>query len=190
MPGQALILPAQGADAAAELALAAAHEMDRIPGAEWKVGFELGAGLSDEDAQRITFAVARSLAARPAFAHAEPNLMRQAQGVPDDSYYNLQWHYTQIQLPAAWDITTGDDNVVVAVIDTGETQHPDLVNRLIDGYDFISDPSNAGRRQRRGPQPDRRGRRHARRPSRARSTERTWPARSGPRPTTRLAWLA
>jgi serine protease len=144
MPGQVLILPAEGADAASELALAGARELDRIPGAEWKVGFELGENLSDEDAQRITFAVTRALAARPAFAHAEPNLMRQKQDVPDDSFYNLQWHYPQMQLPAAWDLTKGSDDVVVAVIDTGQTQHPDLVARQIAGYDFISDPQNAG----------------------------------------------
>lgn len=144
MAGQALILPAAGANTEQELELAGARELARIPGAEWKIGFELGAGLPDEDAQRITFATARSLAARAAFAHAEPNLMRQAQGVPDDSYYNLQWHYPQLQLPAAWDLTTGSNSIVVAVIDTGETQHPDLVNRLVAGFDFISDPQNAG----------------------------------------------
>jgi subtilisin family serine protease len=144
MAGQALILPAAGANADQELELAGARELARIPDAEWKVGFELGAALSDEDAQRVTFAFAKSLAARKAFAHAEPNLMRQAQGVPDDSYYNLQWHYPQIQLPAAWDLTTGSNDIVVAVIDTGETQHPDIVSRLVDGYDFISDPQNAG----------------------------------------------
>ncbi len=143
-PGEVLLLPREGADVERELHLAGARELARIPGGAWKVGFELGPGLTEEDAQRITHAVARSLSARPAFEYVEPNLVRQALGVPNDSYYNLQWHYPLIQLPAAWDITTGDDSVVVAVIDTGETAHPDLVNRTIPGYDLISDPTIAG----------------------------------------------
>jgi serine protease len=44
-----------------------------------------------------------------------------------------------INAPAAWDITTGSANTVVAVLDTGYTAHPDLQDRLLPGYDFISD---------------------------------------------------
>ena len=66
--------------------------------------------------------------------------------VPNDPYYSRQWHYPLINLPQAWDITTGSSNVTVAVIDTGIlSKHPDIdPNRLVDGYDFISDATNAG----------------------------------------------
>jgi serine protease len=56
----------------------------------------------------------------------------------------LQWHYDLINLPTAWDTTMGSDDIIVAVIDTGVlVDHPDLRARLIDGFDFITDPANA-----------------------------------------------
>ena len=76
--------------------------------------------------------------------YAEPNYIRQSTLVPGDQFYPLQWHYPLINLPQAWDITTGDNNVTVAVIDTGVlTAHPDLQGQLVAGYDFVSDPANA-----------------------------------------------
>ena len=61
---------------------------------------------------------------------------------PNDPQYTNQWHYYDtwgINAPGAWDITTGSSNVVVAVIDTGITNHADLSGRTLPGYDFISD---------------------------------------------------
>lgn len=59
--------------------------------------------------------------------------------MPDDTYYDLQWHYPLINLPQAWDYTTGDSNVIVAVVDSGVfLAHTDLVSNLISGYDFVS----------------------------------------------------
>jgi serine protease len=47
-------------------------------------------------------------------------------------------------LPQAWDITSGA-GATVAVLDTGVwLSHPDLQGQLLPGYDFISDPANAG----------------------------------------------
>ncbi len=73
---------------------------------------------------------------------AELDYVMQASGIPNDQLYNLQWHYPQLNLPAAWDITTGSANVIVSIIDTGITGHPDLVNRDTGtGYDMISEAS-------------------------------------------------
>ncbi|MFO7642227.1 MAG: S8 family serine peptidase [Candidatus Competibacteraceae bacterium] len=75
---------------------------------------------------------------------ASPNFIRQALFVPNDPNYPLQWHYPQINLPQTWDLTTGSDTIV-AVIDTGVVlSHPDLQGQLVPGYDFISNPANAG----------------------------------------------
>ncbi|WP_320819471.1 S8 family peptidase [Thalassolituus sp.] len=79
---------------------------------------------------------------------AEPNYIRHALRTPNDPLYRNQYHYNDINLPQAWDITTGSraggGNVIVAVLDTGVfLAHPDLSNQLVSGYDFISDSTNA-----------------------------------------------
>ena len=88
-----------------------------------------------------TLWMVRGLANQSGVKYAEPNYIRQAMTVPDDTYYSYQWHYPMINLPSAWDITTGSSDVEVAVIDTGVlSEHPDLTGQFLDdGYDFISD---------------------------------------------------
>lgn len=64
-----------------------------------------------------------------------------------DVYYSKQWYLGSnfgVNAQAAWSITQGDPSTVVAVIDTGITNHPDLKDNVITGYDMISDPANAG----------------------------------------------
>jgi serine protease len=75
-------------------------------------------------------------------AYAEPDRILQHTLTPNDPQYINQWHYHDtwgINAPGAWDITTGSTNIVVAVIDTGITNHADLAGRTVAGYDFISD---------------------------------------------------
>ncbi|MEM1432970.1 MAG: S8 family serine peptidase [Pseudomonadota bacterium] len=75
---------------------------------------------------------------------AEVNALRKALAVPNDPFYSRQWHYENINLPLAWDITTGSSDVIVAVIDSGVLlNHPDLNDRLVAGFDFISSPGRA-----------------------------------------------
>jgi subtilisin family serine protease len=46
---------------------------------------------------------------------------------PNDSYYSEQYYLNLIGLPNVWDITQGDSNIVIGVIDTGlDFLHPDL----------------------------------------------------------------
>lgn len=81
--------------------------------------------------------------------YAEPDFTAEALGTANDPYFTQgsQWHLAKIQAPAAWDITTGSTQVVVAVVDSGVTaSHPDLAGKVLpDGYDFVandSDPSD------------------------------------------------
>ena len=87
----------------------------------------------------------KTLRRDPAVVFAEPNYRVHALAVPDDTAYPTQWHYPLINLPAAWDMTTGVPEVIVAVIDTGILGgHPDLAGQTVPGYDFIRDPASAG----------------------------------------------
>ena len=115
-------------------------------------------------------AVARAVAALPEVAYAEPDAIMRAvepgeqwavvsgrwpvasgQSVtPNDPAYADQWHYRYtpgseegINLPPAWELTTGAAGVVVAVLDTGVHPHADLSGRLLPGFDFIKDPAVA-----------------------------------------------
>jgi serine protease len=92
-----------------------------------------------------TLQIIKSLRRRADVRYAQPNYIRNALAIPNDPQYPRQWHYPLINLPQSWDVTTGSNTVIVAVIDTGVLlNHPDLANRLTsDGYDFISDPSRA-----------------------------------------------
>ncbi len=102
------------------------------------------AQTAEQQLKQETLAVISALRKRADVLYAEPNYIRQALVTPNDSYYAYQWHYPQINLPDAWDITTGSSNVIVSVIDTGVLlNHPDMVGQLIGGYDFISNPSIA-----------------------------------------------
>lgn len=95
-----------------------------------------------------TLALVEKLRARPDVEWAVPNHRLHALKVPNDPQYRLQWHYGLFNLPQAWDVTTGNASTVVAVLDTGTLHsavdasrtHPDLVGKVIGGYDFISDP--------------------------------------------------
>ena len=120
-------------------------------------------------------ALMKQVAADPNVASVEPDVRMHAfrdirpadatTGTPNDPYFSYQWHFragdgtmetigkdTQAyanyggsNAVKAWSLAQGD-GVVVAVIDTGATQHPDLDTSLADqSYDFISDAFVSGR---------------------------------------------
>jgi len=103
--------------------------------------------IADDSLRDIwrTLVSIKRLAREPAVAAAEPNYRVSARTTPNDEAYPLQWHYPLINLPAAWQVTNGNPEVIVAVVDTGVlSDHPDLRGQLVPGYDFIRDPESAG----------------------------------------------
>ena len=61
--------------------------------------------------------------------------------VPDDTWYERYQYAPKITgIDQAWDLSQGDPNVLVAVLDTGvKLEHPDLQGKYIPGYDYIQD---------------------------------------------------
>ena len=74
----------------------------------------------------------------PGVLYAEPDPVRRAALVPSDTLFRTQWGLERIAAPAAWDITTGTPQVVVAVADGGaDLDHLDLTPNLVPGWDFV-----------------------------------------------------
>lgn len=103
---------------------------------------------SELAAKIATLKTLKHMARQPGVSHVEPNLIRRISVVPNDEFFDEQWHYRLINLPQAWDITTGSPAVTVAVADTGvRLNHPDLIGKFDpldpNGFDFISDPQRS-----------------------------------------------
>ncbi len=85
-------------------------------------------------------ALAERLNADPLVAYAEPNYLYRALVEPDDTDWGSQWAPPHVNLPAAWDLSIGSSDLVIAIIDTGvDETHPDLASKLVAGYDFVDD---------------------------------------------------
>ncbi|HTS18394.1 MAG TPA: S8 family serine peptidase [Verrucomicrobiae bacterium] len=89
---------------------------------------------------------------------AEPNVVHYINDVPNDQYYTSyqgqstelqRWYFngfdgdSNLNAEAAWNITTGSSNIVIAIIDTGVlTNHPDLAANLWTNPSVAADATN------------------------------------------------
>lgn len=100
---------------------------------------------------------ARRWRTRPGVVSARPVVYRQPQGDPLWPYqWDLgSWSAASSRAEGAWSTTTGSSDVVVAVVDTGRTNHPDLLPAMPAGwgYDMIAYPLNGDDGDGRDPDP-------------------------------------
>lgn len=97
-----------------------------------------------------TQSLVEDLRLQPEVLFAEPNFITEATFHPNDPIYNDPARVYAPQLinaEAAWDVTTGNANVVIAIVDSGITAgHEDLAGRIISCggaiCDFINNDSN------------------------------------------------
>jgi subtilisin family serine protease len=77
------------------------------------------------------FDVAAALAELPDVEYATPLYIRRLLVQPNDPQFAQQAALQRLQLPAAWDITTGSADVTIAIIDSGtDYEHEDLAANL------------------------------------------------------------
>ncbi|TCP58230.1 thermitase [Tumebacillus sp. BK434] len=63
---------------------------------------------------------------------------------PNDPNFSSQWYLNKIQAPQAWDFTQGSSMRKIAILDTGvDVDHPDLIGKVLTGYDFVNGDTNA-----------------------------------------------
>lgn len=94
----------------------------------------------------------------PLVEYASPNYTAVLTAIPDDPFFGYQYalyNNAQVYLPdlglagtngsdikavAGWGWTTGSEEVVIAIIDTGVFKiHEDLLRKIVPGYNFVDD---------------------------------------------------
>jgi thermitase len=142
VPGELLVRFREDAratdrSAARESVEATLEEVLPVPGLQL---VSVESGSVDEEAAELE--------ANPEVLYAEPNYRRELLRTPDDGFFRFQWSLANdgqefragssgqpgrrgtadadIDAPEAWERTTGDASVKVAVIDSGVAEHPDL----------------------------------------------------------------
>lgn len=73
------------------------------------------------------------------FTYVERDNLAKGTLTPNDSSLSSQWHMAKVQATSAWGISQGSTQVGIAIIDSGvDGTHPDLVPKLVQGYNFLS----------------------------------------------------
>ena len=99
-----------------------------------------------QSVEQVKLLAQQMMAANADIEFVEPDyLMFPSSLEPNDPGFVDQWHlkgtqYQGLNLPAAWQHTTGSSDVIVAIVDTGVlVDHPDFDSaRMLPGYDFVS----------------------------------------------------
>jgi serine protease len=148
VPGRILIRPAAApktdADAAtlvAGIATAARVPLvlDKRTVASWLV-----VHVDNADAAQ-TVALAHRLSSTKGVLAAEPDVRLHALLSSNDPLLSKLWGFDAIEAESAWDTTTGIGAQRIGLVDTGiRRNHVDLAPKDVAGFDFVSDPQNAG----------------------------------------------
>ncbi|MDI9369304.1 MAG: S8 family serine peptidase, partial [Synergistota bacterium] len=81
-----------------------------------------------DDTQRLI----ELLSAKPGVIDASPNYISYGAKTPNDPLFGSLWGMKCINAPGAWDLSTGAEDVVVAVIDSGiDRKHEDLSANVV-----------------------------------------------------------
>ncbi|HEX2972854.1 MAG TPA: S8 family serine peptidase [Tepidisphaeraceae bacterium] len=71
--------------------------------------------------------------------------------IPNDPYFPISWHASQVGLPEAWSYSRGSSDVIVAVLDTGTiATEPELQGRVLPTLSVLDDAYSDERANRHG----------------------------------------
>ncbi len=136
VPGELIVRFAEDVDEEARKEALATGNLTELQSLD-----EIDAKILETDPDNLEFVLAE-LSLDPRILYAEPNYLLSIDSVPEDPQYPLQWSLdntgqvvegnpgipdADIDAPEAWEITTGDPGVIVAVIDSGVNfNHPEF----------------------------------------------------------------
>ncbi len=87
---------------------------------------------------------ARFLMATGDYEYVHPNWRCYPLGTPNDPRFAQQWHHVTVQSPEAWDLATGLDTQILAIVDTGiYKDHEDLKDSILPGYNSVDRKTEA-----------------------------------------------
>jgi thermitase len=131
-PSELLVRFKKGSDGPASEAIAAigAKVVERISRIDVR-RLHLPAGLPVE-------AAIERLKKLPLFEFVEPNYLFRTSWKTSDPLWGDQWGIAKMRTAAGWGLETGNAGVTIAIVDTGvDLDHPDLLRKLVPGYDFV-----------------------------------------------------
>jgi len=137
--GSSLMSAARAVPASRGRALATSHVRRLAVGADV---IETSRTLDSVEAESLM----RQIAADPNVEYVEVDTHMVAYATPNDPRFAEQYGFGTgpggIRAAQAWDSSKGE-GVVVAVLDTGYTEHSDLLPNILPGYDFVSNVTMA-----------------------------------------------
>jgi len=141
LPGQLVVdfTPAATAEQRRQVRASVGSAVEKVlPGTAAEV-LDLGPGQSVAKARE-------RLERNPAVRYAEPNFRLVPHAATgDDPLRGEQWALDRTGVPAAWNLTTGTRDVVVAVLDSGvDIRHPDLAGDASTGPNLWTNPGESG----------------------------------------------
>ncbi|HEY0604612.1 MAG TPA: S8 family peptidase, partial [Herpetosiphonaceae bacterium] len=148
VPGQLIVRMRDGASLMKKGTLTTQSLQARFSSVKLQSSKQLSAGTFRLDvAQDADIpALVRTLAADPEVAYAQPNYRYQLLRTINDPLSTFQYALNKIDAYGAWDVTTGNSNIKIAIVDSGvRLSHPEFTGRVLPGYDFAnndSDPSD------------------------------------------------
>ena len=109
------------------------------------VGSQYERLVLDEDDYESIPTILQQLKNSEGVEFAEEDYIYSIHSVPNDPFLSYQWNLDMLNMPAVWDVTDGDESVIIAVVDTGVYFPLADLNetRFGQGFDFVNYTLNA-----------------------------------------------
>jgi subtilisin family serine protease len=100
--------------------------------------------LAATSAEAVDFAERLGSTRNVVWAHPDFIQHVELASAATDPLYASQYHHQILNSAAAWDVTRGSPQSIIAVLDSGtDITHPEFANKIVSPYDFLDDDADA-----------------------------------------------